>query len=1254
MLKQQLIDDPNLPIGLVPLMDVLPYRNQHLTRLQGPGNDYCSAFSPLPDLQVINPSVDLRENGLITGAKSQGACGCCYTFQTIAILENSILRDKSNLNAFWKSQASSSAFSLSEQYLLSNSICKNCLYCGGGNFVIETYLMVPGNYQMKDLPNQQLDTVELQSNYQYDYANKKAAWQAGTKLEPKITPENYLLPAKLFQNKGAYSAWCNQFSKNTTTIFVADETDRPFNSTEIYRIKSYLSRGIAIAVTMQTYANGPTGVFDWYKGGGKILHGNCIKYAINHAVTIIGYGKKYGKDVWILKNSWGANWGDKGFFFIEIGKNSFCIEHNAYTVIPKNYDITETVAYQRGNIVRGLSYTLDCDNLFTNVLNQITCYEICPPNYPYNENTGQCVSRCSTGTYQIIGQLYQCVQSCVGVSTLNNTNQNSIQCLSCPQNSPFYDNILRKCTEKCQDGAYNTIINNIQKFLCVKDCTYYIFNSSNQYTKACQQNCPIDLPYSNEGQCLSSCTSGAYSNDTGVFICKSSCTQLFFQNVTTNLKLCLSACYSSLVQNNNECVTFCPPNKQYNDSKSCVSRCKSGAYSQITGNIQIYQCQISCQVYIINVSNQNSQQCLTNCPTNIKYAENGLCSNTCTSGFYQIIGNINVCVKKCTVDYQTTSTPNLFVCVTCPPETPYYDKTICSQSCRSGQYNTLSDNVQALICTDIQCTYYTINQTSSLKACQISCSGIVPYSDSGLCSNRCTSGVYSNTNSVFICQSNCQNLFYTNSTNSNSKKCVDSCESDQMQSGKECFNTCPPESPYNQSNICVSRCTSEIYSSQTGQAQALSCQNSCTTYFITNLSNQNSKQCVSVCPSNYFIIGNECFAICPSNIPFNQSNLCVARCQSGAYNANLPHLVCTPTCNSYYVTNLTNDNSHQCVQQCQVSQILDGIECLNQCPSDRPFKWQNACVATCVTGFYRVVTDSMQTLVCGGYCQNYFILNKSCNLKQCVDSCLVDQIVISGQCFETCPSQIPYYDSNLATCMQSCSSKIYYELSDPKAKQKLICKATCTTYYIVRGQQKQCYDICPSENPYSEGSVCVSRCLQGTYLISSTATQKYICQGSCQKLFILNSSNQDSKQCVENCPVDQPSHNKQCLVKCPNDFPYSDSLICTKRCGTGAYYKSTQIQSLICIQSCGTLFIRNVTNDNSKQCVTQCPSDYQYNDSKQCVNQCGSQNYEINGSSFICVKQCSMFIVIQQKYICKYNQQQQYLCQFLSWKQSLH
>lgn len=45
----------------------------------------------------------------------------------------------------------------------------------------------------------------------------------------------------------------------------------------------------------------------------------CDSFVVNHAVVMMGYGHDHEHDMpyWNLKNSWGANWGEKGFFRIQ-------------------------------------------------------------------------------------------------------------------------------------------------------------------------------------------------------------------------------------------------------------------------------------------------------------------------------------------------------------------------------------------------------------------------------------------------------------------------------------------------------------------------------------------------------------------------------------------------------------------------------------------------------------------------------------------------------------------------------------------------------------------------------------------------------------------------------------------------------------------------------------------------------------------------------------------------------------------------
>jgi len=53
----------------------------------------------------------------------------------------------------------------------------------------------------------------------------------------------------------------------------------------------------------------------------------CDSTDLNHGVVIVGWGfSTTGKLYWIVRNSWGETWGDKGYAYIRGGTNSFGIE----------------------------------------------------------------------------------------------------------------------------------------------------------------------------------------------------------------------------------------------------------------------------------------------------------------------------------------------------------------------------------------------------------------------------------------------------------------------------------------------------------------------------------------------------------------------------------------------------------------------------------------------------------------------------------------------------------------------------------------------------------------------------------------------------------------------------------------------------------------------------------------------------------------------------------------------------------------
>lgn len=59
---------------------------------------------------------------------------------------------------------------------------------------------------------------------------------------------------------------------------------------------------------------------------------NCGN-GVNHAVTTVGYGKEKNTEYWIVKNSWGKNWGEQGYARIQKNKNTCDIAKHIGTAV---------------------------------------------------------------------------------------------------------------------------------------------------------------------------------------------------------------------------------------------------------------------------------------------------------------------------------------------------------------------------------------------------------------------------------------------------------------------------------------------------------------------------------------------------------------------------------------------------------------------------------------------------------------------------------------------------------------------------------------------------------------------------------------------------------------------------------------------------------------------------------------------------------------------------------------------------------
>lgn len=101
---------------------------------------------------------------------------------------------------------------------------------------------------------------------------------------------------------------CNTVKAATSAARITGYKDVPANN-EKALLQAVANQPVSVAIEGSGYS------FQFYSSG--IFTGNCDTN-LDHAVTAIGYGNSTsGMKYWLIKNSWGTSWGEKGYMKIQ-------------------------------------------------------------------------------------------------------------------------------------------------------------------------------------------------------------------------------------------------------------------------------------------------------------------------------------------------------------------------------------------------------------------------------------------------------------------------------------------------------------------------------------------------------------------------------------------------------------------------------------------------------------------------------------------------------------------------------------------------------------------------------------------------------------------------------------------------------------------------------------------------------------------------------------------------------------------------
>ena len=94
-----------------------------------------------------------------------------------------------------------------------------------------------------------------------------------------------------------------------------------------------LKKAVATVGPVSVAIDCPNSFFGYH--GGIFNEPSCSSDHLTHGVLVVGYGTEEGHDYWLVKNSWGEGWGEKGYIKMSRNTNNQCgiATHAVYPIV---------------------------------------------------------------------------------------------------------------------------------------------------------------------------------------------------------------------------------------------------------------------------------------------------------------------------------------------------------------------------------------------------------------------------------------------------------------------------------------------------------------------------------------------------------------------------------------------------------------------------------------------------------------------------------------------------------------------------------------------------------------------------------------------------------------------------------------------------------------------------------------------------------------------------------------------------------